>query len=178
VDVAAEAIMEVFENFHSSASRLPKLANSQPSSSQSVSLTKNEVENNLLNSEVYEEIPVYHILNPDMTRRWSDLLSFVQDYEAEGQGSGRRLSGNIQLVSAQEWLSRLEDMRNGENGQQHSALKLLGLWKDAVSVRFLPPLLSIFYLFLHFVLRSYFDLFSLCRPFDCSAAIHFPRLHL
>lgn len=55
----------------------------------------------------------------------------------------QRGQGKIDIVSPQEWISRLESVRDdAEEGRQHPAKKLLGLWKDAVSqLIFLPFLL-------------------------------------
>lgn len=65
-----------------------------------------------------EEVPVYHILNPDNTRTWDDLLSWAC-----------RLHPSLEVLTSQEWIARLEDPDGKAVG--HPAGKLIGLWRGA-----------------------------------------------
>jgi hypothetical protein len=62
-----------------------------------------------------EEMPVYHVLNPHREPTWSQMLAWLQKKEY------------FDIVSPMEWVERLEACADAE----HSALKLLGLWKEA-----------------------------------------------
>lgn len=68
--------------------------------------------------EVETEVPVFHILNPDTTRTWDDLLVWMQ-----------RLVPSLTILPAKEWVEKLEGLE-GE-AARHPARKLLGLWKSA-----------------------------------------------
>ncbi len=68
--------------------------------------------------EIEEEVPIYHILNPDNTRTWDDLLSWAC-----------RLHPSLEVLPPQEWIARLEDPDG--RGVGHSARKLVGLWRGA-----------------------------------------------
>ena len=60
--------------------------------------------------------PVFHILNPDTTHTWDQhLLPWT-----------RALMPHLSVLSAREWLDRLEIL-----GMEHPAKKLLGLWRSA-----------------------------------------------
>lgn len=61
-----------------------------------------------------EEMPVYHVLNPHRQPTWNQMLLWLQK------------KADFDIVSPQDWLHRLEDSKN-----EHSAKKLLGLWKEA-----------------------------------------------
>ena len=65
-----------------------------------------------------DEVSVYHILNPDRTRTWDHLLSWVQ-----------KLEPSLETLSPKEWLERLESLE--EPAAKHPARKLIGLWKEA-----------------------------------------------
>lgn len=58
--------------------------------------------------------PVYHILNPHRQPTWHDMLFWLKK------------KADFEIVSPQVWLQRLE-----ESDSEHSAKKLLGLWKEA-----------------------------------------------
>lgn len=60
-------------------------------------------------------MPVYHVLNPHQTPTWRQMLAWLQKRE------------NLQVVTPKEWVERLE----GSADSNHSALKLLGLWKES-----------------------------------------------
>jgi thioester reductase-like protein len=62
-----------------------------------------------------EEIPVYHVLNPHRDPTWSQMLVWLQNKE------------DFDIVPPKEWVKRLEACQDAD----HSALKLLGLWKEA-----------------------------------------------
>ena len=61
-----------------------------------------------------ESTPVYHILNPHRQPTWHDMLIWL------------RKKADFEIVSPPVWLQRLE-----ESDSEHSAKKLLGLWKEA-----------------------------------------------
>jgi len=65
-----------------------------------------------------EEVPIYHILNPDNTRTWEDLLSWAC-----------KLAPSLEILSPEEWIARLEDTDGKAVG--HPARKLVGLWRGA-----------------------------------------------
>lgn len=60
-------------------------------------------------------LPVYHILNPDHSSTWEDLLSWVRE-------SGT----DFEIVEPHSWVQRLEAAKD-----DHPAKKLLGMWKSA-----------------------------------------------
>lgn len=61
-------------------------------------------------------LPIYHILNPDSTRTWDDLLVWAC-----------KLQPSLEILEPREWIARLEDPRGRAGG--HPARKLVGLWK-------------------------------------------------
>lgn len=61
-----------------------------------------------------EKTPVYHVLNPHRQPTWHQMLLWLQN------------KADFEIVSPQKWLQRLEESDN-----EHSAKKLLGLWKEA-----------------------------------------------
>lgn len=65
-----------------------------------------------------EEVPIYHILNPDNTRTWDDLLSWAC-----------KLHPALEILNAEEWIAGLEDPDGKAGG--HPARKLVGLWRGA-----------------------------------------------
>ncbi|CAE7178027.1 hypothetical protein HRS9139_03087 [Pyrenophora teres f. teres] len=60
-------------------------------------------------------MPVYHVLNPHQEPTWHQMLLWLQKKD------------KFDIVSPREWVQRLEQSDESE----HSALKLLGLWKEA-----------------------------------------------
>ena len=67
------------------------------------------------------DIPVHHVLNPNMAVQWSDLLSWL----APQRGSA------FKVVPVAEWLARLAALQDDEQTKQHPALRLLGFWRNA-----------------------------------------------
>ncbi len=65
-----------------------------------------------------EEVPIYHILNPDNTRTWDDLLSWACE-----------LHPALEILNPEEWIAGLEDPDGKAGG--HPARKLVGLWRGA-----------------------------------------------
>ena len=61
-----------------------------------------------------DSTPVYHVLNPHRQPTWHDMLLWLKK------------KADFEIVSPQDWLQRLE-----ESDSEHSAKKLLGLWKEA-----------------------------------------------
>lgn len=62
-----------------------------------------------------ETVPVYHVLNPNQSPTWSQTLQWLKMRES------------FDIVEPQEWIKRLEKCE----GSEQSAMKLLGLWKEA-----------------------------------------------
>jgi hypothetical protein len=61
------------------------------------------------------DMPVYHVLNPHQEPTWHQMLQWIKKIE------------DFDIVSPKEWVSRLEKCE----GSDHSAVKLLGLWKES-----------------------------------------------
>ncbi len=75
-----------------------------------------------------EELKVYHVLNNSTARTWADLLNWLRRADNAPE---------FKAVSPREWVGKMaslateeEERRNG----RHPALKLLGLWKNAVRI--------------------------------------------
>ena len=100
VDVAAEAVLQI------ARSRMIDRALNSTTASKGV--------NNETNAP--PTCPVYHVTNYASKTTWSDLLGWIQ-----------KLSPNITVIGPTEWLTRLEGLE--QEGSQHPALKLLGLWR-------------------------------------------------
>lgn len=62
-----------------------------------------------------DEMAVYHVVNPHRSPSWHEMLQWLQKKE------------DFDIVEPREWVQRLEESGN----EHHSAMKLLGLWKDA-----------------------------------------------
>jgi thioester reductase-like protein len=62
-----------------------------------------------------EHMPVYHVLNPHQQPTWTQMLQWLKNKE------------DFDIVQPKEWIKRLEACE----GSEHSAMKLLGLWKEA-----------------------------------------------
>ncbi len=62
-----------------------------------------------------DEMPVFHVLNPHQEPTWNQMLQWLQKKE------------DFEIVSPKEWVARLEQAGDSD----HSALKLLGLWKES-----------------------------------------------
>jgi len=60
-------------------------------------------------------MPVYHVLNPHQEPSWHQMLQWLKKKE------------EFEVVEPKEWIKRLEAC----DGSKHSAMKLLGLWKEA-----------------------------------------------
>lgn len=67
-------------------------------------------------------IPVHHVLNPNMTVQWSDLLSWLAPHSQ---------SPLFTVVSVEEWLRRLSALQDVEATKHHPALRLLEFWRNA-----------------------------------------------
>lgn len=61
------------------------------------------------------DMHVYHVLNPQQEPTWRQMVRWCQKKE------------DFEIVSPGQWVERLE----GCEGSEHSAMKLLGLWKEA-----------------------------------------------
>jgi thioester reductase-like protein len=62
-----------------------------------------------------KEMPVFHVLNPHLEPTWTQMLAWISKKE------------EFEIVQPEEWVKRLEACEWSE----HSAMKLLGLWKEA-----------------------------------------------
>ncbi|KAJ4370719.1 hypothetical protein N0V83_005240 [Neocucurbitaria cava] len=63
-----------------------------------------------------EDISIYHVLNPHQRPTWHEMLQWLHKKKEE-----------FEIVSPQEWVKKLEEYDSAD----HSAMKLLGLWKDS-----------------------------------------------
>jgi thioester reductase-like protein len=61
------------------------------------------------------DMQVYHVLNPHQEPTWHQMLQWTKKKE------------DFEIVEPKEWVSRLEKCE----GNEHSAMKLLGLWKGS-----------------------------------------------
>lgn len=68
-------------------------------------------------------VPIYHLVNNDTSRTWKDLLRWIRKLHSPG----------FAVLSPRDWISNLEELQ--ESGLSHPAMKLIGLWNDAVSLR-------------------------------------------
>ncbi|OAG42591.1 hypothetical protein AYO21_03176 [Fonsecaea monophora] len=71
------------------------------------------------------DVAVHHVLNPSTRVTWSDLLVWVSRHHSRSP---------IEIVSVDEWLSRLSDLQDssgaaGTETHNHPALRLLGFWE-------------------------------------------------
>jgi hypothetical protein len=66
-------------------------------------------------SEGVDDMPVYHVLNPHQQPTWHQMLEWTRKTE------------EFEIVQPREWVKRLEKSK----GSEHSAMKLLGLWKES-----------------------------------------------
>ncbi|KAL1793095.1 hypothetical protein ACET3X_008077 [Alternaria dauci] len=62
-----------------------------------------------------EGMPVFHVLNPHQEPSWNQMLQWLQK------------KGEFEIVAPKVWVERLEHAGDSD----HSALKLLGLWKES-----------------------------------------------
>ncbi|KAH7401932.1 hypothetical protein DE146DRAFT_692008 [Phaeosphaeria sp. MPI-PUGE-AT-0046c] len=65
-----------------------------------------------------DEMAVYHVLNPHQEPTWRQMLQWMKKKE------------EFEIVEPREWVERLEKCEGGE----HSAFKLLGLWKESYAL--------------------------------------------
>ena len=65
------------------------------------------------------EMPVHHVLNPNMTVRWSDLIQWLSPH------------ASFEIVPVEEWLSKLAALQDDERTKHHPALRLLEFWRRA-----------------------------------------------
>ena len=62
---------------------------------------------------------VYHVMNPDRSVRWADMLNWIRELRPE----------TFQIIDVRQWVARLEGL-DGKDGE-HPAKKLLSLWRNA-----------------------------------------------
>ncbi|KAJ3538484.1 hypothetical protein NM208_g5889 [Fusarium decemcellulare] len=63
---------------------------------------------------------VYHVLNPYVTPTWSQMLRWISENNEERP---------FEIVSARDWVGRLEDAL-GKRKDNHPSQALLGMWKE------------------------------------------------
>lgn len=123
VDVAARAFLE-----------LAFPATDPPSET---TMTTND---NDYNSRDGVEMPVHHVLNPDMTVHWSDLLAWLSRSRSRSRSSSPSSSVNssfdAKIVPVDDWLCKLSALQENENKTEttknhHPALRLLEFWRKA-----------------------------------------------
>ena len=68
-------------------------------------------------TEESRNVGVYHVLNPDSSATWTDLLTWLRRRE------------EFDVVSPETWVQRLERLQLER--PEHPALQLLGLWRNA-----------------------------------------------
>lgn len=74
---------------------------------------------------VYEALPdsaqVVYLLNPEHKTKWNSVISWIPKSES------------FKIVSVQEWLRKLEELRSSgaESEKQHPCMKLLDFWKTS-----------------------------------------------
>ena len=73
------------------------------------------VETTLARADSTTAMPVYHVLNPHREPNWHTMLCWLQK------------KAQFEIVPPQAWIERLEQSAHVD----HSAMKLLGLWKQA-----------------------------------------------
>lgn len=66
-----------------------------------------------------QEMPVHHVLNPDMTVRWSDLVRWLAPH------------AEFKVVPMDEWLAKLTALQDDDRTKNHPALRLLEFWRKA-----------------------------------------------
>ncbi|KAL9051974.1 MAG: hypothetical protein Q9162_005697 [Coniocarpon cinnabarinum] len=69
------------------------------------------------NKENGKEASVRHILNPDRTATWKDLLAWLQKFGEE-----------FEAIRPVDWIARLEQLE--QDGGNQPALRLLGMWRE------------------------------------------------
>lgn len=63
------------------------------------------------------DIPVFHILNPDTSTKWTDLLRWMQN-----------LRPGFEILTPHDWIEKLENLEEKE--AEHPARKLIELWRE------------------------------------------------
>ncbi|KAI0517245.1 hypothetical protein F5B22DRAFT_654905 [Xylaria bambusicola] len=69
----------------------------------------------------YTDTPVYHVLNPNQSPSWRQMLEWLPR-EPEGH--------SLEIVSASEWMKRLEAALTGDPASKHPSQALVGMWKQ------------------------------------------------
>lgn len=131
VDIAARAFLEI---------AFPSTTTTDPLDKTTITWDDDDDSNDGV------EMPVHHVLNPDMTVQWSDLLAWLS------RSSSDKYPFNAKIVPVNDWLSRLtalqdnhgdDDNDEKENpktktNNHHPALRLLEFWRKAYGSG-LPP---------------------------------------
>ena len=70
-----------------------------------------------------DEMSIYHLLSPPeaRSRSWTDFINVVS----------KKTNCEIKLVPTEEWLDKLEQLRDQEAIKDHPALRLVTFWRDA-----------------------------------------------
>ena len=109
VDKAAEAVIRIADLQSSNT----------PSSKPDADHTSSRV-------EATHDVPIYHVLNPDTSLAWEEVLVWMREFEP-----------HLAIYNPSEWLDRLESLK-GEKAE-HPAKKLIGLWRGAFDKQNEPP---------------------------------------
>jgi len=83
--------------------------------------------------EKSNEVPVYHVLQPNMRPTWDNMLEWLQESQAGPE---------FEVVPPSEWLSKLQDVLgatsdgsqdNSKDRREHPSASLLSFWQDRYS---------------------------------------------
>ncbi|KAF7563552.1 hypothetical protein G7046_g567 [Stylonectria norvegica] len=74
-------------------------------------------------TSLQQGLPVYHVLNPNRTPTWEQMLLWILEDTEEPR---------FEIVEPKEWVSRLEKALQ-ERSAGHPSQALIGLWKDGIT---------------------------------------------
>ncbi|KAH9816573.1 hypothetical protein DFH28DRAFT_1107013 [Melampsora americana] len=119
VDVCAQAMMEVIAT--------------APLTSKLDSTSLGHLDNHLDSKRIEDEgVRVYHILNPNTTVSWSEIVRMIQKRFKDCNESTK-----IEAVDCLKWLDKLDESEPDPN--LNPSKKLLGMWKEQFSNQAIDP---------------------------------------